>query len=187
MKFVSIFSLTLLLAVSAFAQRPRNVDTTATDATKATPAPAPQIMKAKYEGGVFGYNKTMEGTLNFDDTNRRLLFKNKLQKEILFVPYDAVVSAFADTQKRRPSAASVARHIPYIGFPIGFIKTKVRYLTLQYRDPDTNVSGITSFRLENKDLVESAVFTLANKSGLTQRGEIYVRKSDSAEVKTTTP
>ena len=31
-------------------------------------------MKAKYEGGIFGYNKTMEGTLSFDDTNQRLLF-----------------------------------------------------------------------------------------------------------------
>jgi hypothetical protein len=40
--------------------------------------------------------------------------------------------------------------------------------------------------LDNKDLVDSAVYTLANKSGLTARGEIYVRKSESAEVKTTT-
>ena len=144
-------------------------------------------MKAKYEGGVFGYPKTMEGTLSFDDTNKRLLFKNKQQKEVLFVPYAAVLSAFADTQKRRPAAATVASHIPYIGLPLGFIKTKVRYLTLQYNDPDTNVSGVTSFRLDNKELVESAVYTLANKAGLTARGELYVKKTESAEVKKTTP
>lgn len=105
---------------------------------------------------------------------------------MFFIPYNAVQSAFADTQKRRPAAASVARHIPYVGFPLGFIKTKVRYLTLQYNDPDTNVSGMTSFRLDNKDMVESAVYTLANKAGLTARGEIYVKKAASAEVKTTT-
>ena len=98
-----------------------------------------------------------------------------------------MLSAFADTQKRRPSAATVASHIPYIGLPLGLIKTKVRYLTLQYNDPDTNVSGITSFRLDNKDLVDSAVYTLANKAGLTARGELYVRKAESAEVKKTTP
>jgi len=170
------------MGAAVYAQRPRTADRTATDASKATPAPAPQTMEAKYEGGVFGYNKTMEGTLSFDDTNQRLLFRNDKKKDVLFIPYNAVVSAFADTQKRRPAAASVAQHIPYIGFPLGFIKTKVRYLTLQYRDPDTNVAGVTSFRLANKDLVDSAVYTLANKSGLTARGEIYVRKTDSTRV-----
>jgi hypothetical protein len=98
-----------------------------------------------------------------------------------------VNSAFSDTQKRRPAAATVAQHIPYIGFPLGFIKTKVRYLTLQYSDPDTNVSGVTSFKLANKDLVDSVVYALANKAGLTPRGEIYVRKADSAGAKKLTP
>lgn len=183
MRLVGVLLLTLVMGVAVYAQRPRTADTTATDASKATPAPAPQTMKAKYEGGVFGHNKTMEGTLSFDDTNGRLLFRNNKQKEVLFIPYNAVVSAFSDTQKRRPAAATVAQNIPYLGFPLGLIKTKVQYLTLQYRDQDTNVSGITSFRLANKDLVDSVVFALANKSGLTGRGEIYVRKTDSTKVK----
>jgi hypothetical protein len=188
MRLIATLFLTLSIAVVVCAQRPRAIDpSTVTDASKATPAPAPQTMKAKYEGGVFGYNKTMDGTLSFDDTNKRLLFKNNKQKEVLFIPYNAVNSAFSDTQKRRPTAATVAQHIPYIGFPLGFIKTKVRYLTLQYSDPDTNVSGVTSFKLANKDIVDSVVYALANKAGLTPRGEIYVRKSDSAEAKKTTP
>jgi hypothetical protein len=180
MRLFGVLLLTLTMGVAVYSQRPRTADPTARDASKATPAPAPQTMKAKYEGGVFGYNKTMEGTLSFDDTNERLLFRNNKQKEVFFIPYNAVASAFADTQKRRPAAATVAQHIPYIGFPIGFIKTKVRYLTLQYSDPDTNVSGVTSFRLANKDLVDSVVYALANKSGLTARGEIYVRKAGSS-------
>ncbi|HEY5884585.1 MAG TPA: hypothetical protein VIT88_07840 [Pyrinomonadaceae bacterium] len=187
MKLLVVMILMLASVSAAYSQRPRNVDPTPTDATKATPRPAPQTMKAKYEGGVFGHTKTMEGTLSFDDTNNRLLFKNKQQKEVMFIPYGAVLSAFADTQKRRPAAATVASHIPYIGFPLGLIKTKVRYLTLQYSDPDTNVSGITSFRLENKDLVDSVVYALANKAGLTARGDVYVKKAESAEVKQTTP
>lgn len=180
MRLFGVLLLTLIMGVAVYAQRPRTADTTATDASKATPPPAPQTVKAKYEGGVFGHNKTMEGTLSFDDTNERLLFRNDKQKEVFFIPYNAVASAFADTQKRRPAAATVAQHIPYIGFPIGFIKTKVRYLTLQYSDPDTNVSGVTSFRLANKDLVDSVLFTLANKAGLTGRGEMYVRKAGSS-------
>ena len=188
MRLIATLFLTLAMAVVVVAQRPRAIDnSTATDASKAAPAPAPQTMKAKYEGGVFGYNRTMEGTLSFDDTNKRLLFKNNKQKEVLFIPYNAVNSVFSDTQKRRPAAATVAQHIPYFGWPLGFIKTKVRYLTLQYSDPDTNVSGVTSFKLANKDLVDSVVYALANKAGLSPRGEIYVRKADSAEAKKTIP
>jgi len=58
---------------------------------------------------------------------------------------------------------------------------------VQYSDPDTRVAGVTSFRLDNKDLAESAVFSLANKAGLVPRGEIYVRKKEDAEAKKTTP
>jgi len=187
MKFTGTLLLTAVMAATVCAQRPRAMEKAApTDATKAAPPAAPQTMKAKYEGGVFGYNNTMEGTLSFDDTNQRLLFR-KNQKDIFFIPYKAVNSAFADTQKRRPTAATVAQHVPFYGWPLGFIKTKVRYLTLQYSDPDTNVSGVTSFRLDNKDMVDSAVFTLAGKAGLVPRGEIYVRKRDDAEAKKTTP
>jgi hypothetical protein len=188
MKFIGIVLLTLVMAAAVCAQRPRAIATsTPTDATKAAPAPAPQTMKAKYEGGIFGYNKTMEGTLSFDDTNQRLLFR-KDQKELFFIPYNAVTSAFADTQKRQPKAATILSSVPLIyALPAHFIKTKVRYLTLQYSDPDTRVAGITSFRLDNKELVESAVFTLANKAGLVPRGEVYVRKKDDAEAKKTTP
>ncbi|HAF15837.1 MAG TPA: hypothetical protein DHU55_11660 [Blastocatellia bacterium] len=178
--------LSIGIAGAVQAQRPRAVDTsTASDASKAAPRPAPPSVKAKYEGGIFGYNKTMEGTLNFDDTNQRLLFRNEDQKELFFIPYNAVNSAFADTQKRRPGAATVAQNIPYFGFPLGFIKTKVRYVTLQYSDPDTRVAGVASFRLDNKDLVDSVVYALANRAGLIPRGEIYVRKAD--EAKKTTP
>ena len=187
MKLLGTFLLTALVAATVCAQRPRAVDTTApTDASKATPAPAPQTMKAKYEGGIFGYNKTLDGTLSFDDTNQRLLFR-KENKELFFIPYNAVSAAFSDTQKRRPAAATVAQHVPYVGWPLGLIKTKVRYLTLQYSDPDTHVAGVTSFKLENKDMVDSVVYALANKAGLVPRGEIYVRKKEDAEAKKTTP
>jgi hypothetical protein len=185
MKFIAVLLLSLLTSIATFAQRPRTVDTNSTtDSSTAAVAPAPQTVKAKYEGGVFGHNKTMDGTLSFDDTNGRLLFRNKLQKEVLFIPYDAVTSAFADTQKRRPSAATVASHIPYIGFPLGFIKTKVRYLTVQYNDPDSRANGITSFKLENKQILASVLKTLAEKAGMTARGEVYIKKRDAVVDKT---
>jgi hypothetical protein len=175
---ISTLVLLGLLLTGASAQRPRTTDPE-TEKVQST-APAPKTVKAKYEGGVFGYRKTMEGTLTFDDDNNRLLFKDKKPPKEIHIPYDAITSAFADTQKRRPAAATVASHIPliYVPNPIGFIKTKVRYLTIQYYDPDSKVSGITSFKLENKDLLASVLKTLADKTGMTKRGDIYVKKRD---------
>lgn len=176
---------TLLLGVfltGAFAQRPRTVEG---EPVKTDVAPAPRTVKAKYEGGVFGYTKTMEGTLTFDDENRMLVFKDKKPPKEIHIPYDVITSAFADTQKRQPAAATVASQIPVIfTMPARFIKTKVRYLTLQYNDPDSRVSGITSFKLENRELLNSVLVTLANKTGMTQRGDIYVKKGpeDSSKV-----
>jgi hypothetical protein len=185
MKLVAILFLTAAAGISISAQRPRAIDT-ATDASKATPAPPPPSMKAKYEGGVIGHSHTLEGTLSFDDTNSRLLFRKDGQ-EVFFIPNIAVSSAFSATKKKRPAAATVASNAPYLGIPLGWIKTKVRYLTVQFSDPDTQVSGITSFRLENQSIVDSALYALARKSGLTPRGEIYVKKRDSAEANKTNP
>lgn len=164
------------MLTGALAQRPRTVEP---EEKAPAPAPAPKTVKAKYEGGVFGYTKTMEGTLTFDDENSRLVFKDKKPPKEIHIPYDAITSAFADTQKRQPRAATVASAVPVIfTLPARFIKTKVRYLTLQYSDPDSKVSGITSFKLENKEILASVLATLAQKAEMTPRGDIYVKKRD---------
>ena len=179
MRFSAILLLLAALVTGAYAQRPRSMEPSGTKSTPA-PAPAPQTIKAKYEGGVFGHRQTMDGTLSFDDVNHRLLFRDKQQKEVLFIPYEAVTSAFADTQKRQPKAATIAGAVPLLySLPAHFIKRKVRYLTMQYTDPDTKVSGITSFRLENNDILASVLATLAEKSGMSQRGDIYIKKKDT--------
>lgn len=176
--------LTLLLVGLMFsgvvAQRPRSLEPEPDQKAPAAP-PAPKTVKAKYEGGVFGYTKTMEGTLTFDDENERLLFKDKKPPKEIHIPYSAITSAFADTQKRQPAAATVASAVPVIfTMPARFIKTKVRYLTLQYSDQDSKVSGITSFKLENKEILASVLETLAQKAEMTKRGDIYVKKRDDA-------
>ena len=183
MKLISTLLLLGVLATAAFAQRPRSMEPDPAANPQST-KPAPKSMKAKYEGGVFGYTKTMEGTLIFDDENNRLLFKDKKPPKEISIPYEAITSAFADTQRRRPAAATVASHIPLYGIPAGFIKTKVRYLTLQYNDPDSKVQGTTSFKLDNKELLESVLVALADKAGMTRRGDIYVRKrTDTSELR----
>ncbi|HEY6118630.1 MAG TPA: hypothetical protein VIV66_01665, partial [Pyrinomonadaceae bacterium] len=113
MKLYAVLLVVGILSVGAYAQRPRTIDPAKSDtAQPASTQPAPQSIKAKYEGGVIGYAKKQEGTLNFDDVNQRLVFRNKQQKEVLFIPYGAVSAAYPDTQSRRPTAATVLGSVP---------------------------------------------------------------------------
>ncbi len=183
MKSASSLILIFLIAIGAIAQRPRAVEPRIEESTKAAPPAAPQSVKAKYEGGVFGYRKKQDGFLEFDDLNNRLMFKDKTQKEVFFIPYAAITQAFADTQSRRPGAASVISSIPApygVTWPARFIKKKYQYLTMQFYDDESHVGGVTSFKLDNKALVDSVVYTLANRAGLVAHGDIFVRDKAGA-------
>jgi hypothetical protein len=182
MKIISALLVVGALFAGAYAQRPRSMDPQPQPVTKAPAVkPAPKTVNAKYEGGVFGYNKTMDGTLTFDDANNRLFFKDKKTPKEISIPYEAITQAFADTKKVQPGAATVASAVPSIySLPARFIKTKVRYLTLQYSDPDSKVTGVTSFKLEDKELLESVLTTLAEKSNMALRGDVYVKKKGEA-------
>ena len=67
LRLVTGIVLVVMTAGAASAQRPRTVPQDKTEVTTNVPPPppAPQTFNAKYEGGVFGYNKKMEGTLTF--------------------------------------------------------------------------------------------------------------------------
>jgi hypothetical protein len=167
---------------AAFAQGPRaTTKETAQPAAGVTapkPPPAPQTFKAKYEGGIFGYNKKQEGTLTFDDANNRLVFRNKEQKEFLSIPYSAVIGAYGDTKAGRPKAAQVvgALPLPYGANMLSWLaRKKYRYLTLQFNDSDNGARGITSFKVENKELLNSVLNTLAEKAELEARGDAFIR------------
>lgn len=165
------------LASGASAQRARAVGDSSikTDAKPAPTAPAPRSVKAKYEGGIFGYNKKETGTLNFDDASSRLVFRDKNGKEYISIPYQSIAAAYADTRSRRPTAASVIGSASLYTLPALLIKKKYRYLTMQFSDPDTQVSGLTSFKLDSKELLESVLHAVGQKAELTPRGEAYVR------------
>ena len=173
-----------LVGTSVLAQRPRATtnDTgkqPSSSATASKPAPAPATFDAKYEGGIFGYTKKQEGTLSFDDRNKRLVFRDKQQKEVLSIPYSAIDGEYADTKALRPAAAEASTYLPFpLGIPGHFIKKKYRYLTLQFKDKDTQAAGVTSFKVDSKELLASVVTTLADKAGLEPRGEGFVRKKD---------
>ena len=181
-KFLGAGLLVALMTGAAFAQGPRATanDTTQTaSVTAAKPAPAPPTFKAKYEGGIFAYTKKQDGTLSFDDANNRLVFRNKEQKEVLSIPYSAVMGAYADTKAGRPKAAQVVGAIP---LPYGanmlswLARKKYRYLTLQFNDTDTGARGLTSFKVDTKVLLTSVLHTLAEKAELEARGDGFIRR-----------
>jgi hypothetical protein len=163
---------------AALAQRPRAVteDTSQPPVSPTTPAPA--TVKAKYEGGVFGQPNKKTGTLTVDSLNTRLVFRDGKQKELFSIPFGSITGAYGDSHSVQPAAATVISHVPLYGIPASFVKTKVRYLTVQFDDPDSKVAGMTSFRLENKEILDSVLYSLATKAGLTKRGEVYVRKKE---------
>lgn len=183
-RILSVGLLVTLVAATALAQRPRSTSSTTTTTSSSStsaqkPAPAPQTFNAKYEGGIFGYTKKQEGTLSFDDRNKRLVFRDKTQKEVLSMPYSAIDGEYADTKALRPKAATASTYLPFpFGLPGLFVKKKYQYLTLQFKDKDTQAAGITSFKVDSKELLGSVVVTLADKAGLEPRGEGYVRKKD---------
>jgi len=186
MKIVSALLLLGVLLTGASAQRPRTTESQPEEKAQAPVAPAPKTVKAKYEGGIFGYTKTMDGTLSFDDENERLVFKDKTPPKQIHIPYDAITSAFADTKKVQPAAATVAGNVPSIyALPAKFIKHKVRYLTIQYSDPDSKISGVTSFKLDDQELLRRVLATLAEKTNMTLRGDIYVKKKPEDSSKAT--
>ena len=180
-----LISLTVAVCVwsvtGALAQRARTVsDPQKRDAQPQTPAPAPapQSVKAKYEGGVVGYLKKQDGTLKFDDANHRLVFLDKNAHEYFPIPYSAIIALYPETHSVQPTSARVISSVP-TPYGIGMLgmlaRKKLRYMIVQYNDPDTKANGVASFKLDDKDLLLSVISTLAQKSELTQRGEAYVR------------
>lgn len=183
--------LTLAAAsVSASAQRQKSVQTQPTTAQPNTPKPppAPASVKAKYEGGMVGYKKA-DGTLNFDDVNNRLVFRDKQGREVFPLAYNALLMAWPDTKSRTSTPGRVvSMAAPYgLGLAGLLMRSKSRYLVLRYQDPDTGTEGMTSFKIGDKALLASVLDTLADKAGLAQRGDAYVRRKDASTTVPTQP
>ena len=163
----------LYLTSLAFSQ-PRPVDQS--DA-KASARPAPESFPAKYDGGMLGYSVKELGTLKFDDANSRLVFFGKAGKEVFSISYEDLLAIYPQSQSVTSTTGNVVSHIPLPGAGLaGFIKEKRQYLVVQYDDRDADVKGTANFKIENKELLDSVLQTLAQKAKLKQRGDAYYRQ-----------
>jgi opacity protein-like surface antigen len=195
MKRITVLALAAVLtlaaaAASTSAQRQKTVQAQAPPAQPNTPKPppAPASVKAKYEGGMVGYKKT-EGTLNFDDANARLVFRDKQGRELFGLAYNSLLMAWPDTRSSTSTTGRVlASTVPYgLGLPGLLMKNKSRYMNLRYQDPDTGTEGATSFKISDKALLASFLDTLGDKAGLAQRGDAYIRRKDASTTAPTQP
>ena len=184
-------ALLLAASASALAQRQGTVQSQPAPTPQANapkPPPAPASVKAKYEGGMVGYKKT-EGTLNFDDANARLVFRDKQGRELFGLAYNSLLMAWPDTRSSTSTTGRVlASTVPYgLGLPGLLMKNKSRYMNLRYQDPDTGTEGATSFKISDKLLLASVLDTLGDKAGLAQRGDAYIRRKDASTTAPTQP
>lgn len=164
--------------VSASAQ-PRPVDKTASPVVRVAPAPA--SFAAKYEGGLFGFNEKQSGTLKFDDANERLVFHGKDGLEKFSIPYKSMIVVSPQSRSVRSTTGTVVSHIPLPGAGLaGLLRSKKRYLLVNFNDPDAQVTGLVNFKLDNKELLASVLQTLGDKAKLTQRGDAYYRPRGAA-------
>lgn len=173
------FALALTLVVGAAAQRPRVADPQTNNPPP--PSAAPQSVQAKYEGGMLGYNKA-EGFISFDDVNRRLVFQDKQRREVFPISYEVMMAIWPDTKSQTSTAGRViAGAVPYgLGLPALLVKNKTRYMVIQYLDPDTGTTGLTSFKLDSKEVLHSFIHSLGQRAQMLQRGDAYIRRKQNA-------
>lgn len=142
----------------------------------------PESFQAKYEGGMLGFDKKLEGTLKFDDTNERLVFFGQDQKEKFSIAYDAMLSVYTGKKSVRSAAGTAISVIPLPGAGLaGLIREKRRYLVIHYSDQAVEARGVTSFKIESDQIRESVIETLGEKANLTKRGDAYVRAKTAAK------
>jgi hypothetical protein len=166
----------LLVSAGAIVAQPRPMDTS-TKSGSASATSAPPSFAAKYEGGMFGFSEKEEGTLKFDDENERLVFFGKDRKEKFHIPYKSVLVIYPQSKSVTSTTGNVVRHIPLPGAGLaGLIKEKRRYLVMHFEDPDVEAArGLVNFKLENKELLDSVIQSLAGKASLTQRGDAFYK------------
>ena len=170
MKKLLLITPILLLFPLFVAAQPRPVDKTAN-------ANAPDVYEARYEGGMFGTSGKDKGTLKIDDANKRVVFYRKSdQKEMFFIPYDALVVIYPDSKESVPQSGKVISALPLPGAGLANLMSKsTKFANLTFDDPDIDVKGTASFRFDTKEELLNFIGRLGTKAEMTQRGDAFYR------------
>jgi len=172
MKKIILVLFSISVCAFAIAAQPRPMDRSTPDSVK----PAPESFEAKYQGGFFGHSDKIDGKLKFDDANSRLVFFNEEGKELFGLPYGGLLTVYPQSQSVTSTTGNVVRHIPLPGAILGgFIKEKRRYLVIRFDDPEMDTIGTMSFKVDNKEVLDSVIAALGEKGKLQRRGDAYYK------------
>lgn len=171
---------TFLLCVAIFAfsifahAQPRMVE------NKPKPNPTAlsrESFKAKYEGGMFGFNRKEEGVIRFDDANLRVVFFDKNNKELFGIPYKSIQLVYPNSKSVQSTTGKVIQNVPFYGVGIAgaFMRDKKKYMIISFDDTDLNAKGTTSFKVETRQLLQEIIQTVGSKAELKQRGDSFYR------------
>ena len=176
-KLLFLSTIVCAFATVGFAQ-PRPMEKAAVK--PAAKKPAPSSVAAKYEGGMFGFNERLNGTLKFDDANSRLVFYGQDEKELFGIPYDALLVIYPQSKSVTSTTGNVVKNVPLPGASLaGYLKEKRSYLIIQFDDPDVDTKGTVNFKFDNKEILDSVLETLAEKAALQSRGDAYYKPKSS--------
>ena len=188
MKKILIFMVVGLFAcATTISAQPRpaekKTETKNEQSTAVRTTPAPNSFEAKYEGGMYGFSKREKGTLKFEDVNERIVFYGKDQKEKFSIPYKSMLVVYPNSKSQRSTTGRVVGVIPVPGAGIAglFIREKLRYLIINFEDPQVDARGTVNFKLANKELLASVIQTLGEKASMMQRGDAYYRPKNAAK------
>ena len=125
---------------------------------------------------MFGFEEKEEGSLKFDDANERFVFLGKDGKERFSIPYSTMLLVYTGNKSVRSATGTAVSVIPLPGAGLaGLVRENRRYLTIQFSDPEVEISGVASFKIENDKLRLSVIHALGEKGQMTQRGDAYYR------------
>lgn len=173
-KLIFLLSAVFVFSAVAFAQ-PRMVTKERTEKTPA--AIAPVSFEAKYEGGMFGFNKKLDGYLKFDDANFRFVFFDKNNKEQFGIPYKDLILIYPNATVSQSTGGKVVQNVPLPGAGIVgmLMKDKRKFLVINFDDTDMDRKGTVNFKIEDAKLLAAAIETLGDKAEMQPRGDSYYR------------
>ena len=138
------------------------------------------VFEAKYQGGVFGFSEKQTGTLRIDQSNQRVVFFGKDQKEMFGIPFKSVLMVSPQKTVGTATTGRVVSMIPLPGAGLAsLIREKKRYLVLHFNDPDVDAKGVVSFKIDDKGKLVTAIQAVGESAGLMRRGDTYYRPRDS--------
>lgn len=177
-KLLLSFAFVTFACASFAAAQPRIIEKNPDDKKPQSVTLSETSYKAKYEGGMFGFSEKQTGTLRFDGTNLRLVFFGKDNKELFSIPYDAIQVIYPDSKTVQSTGGKVMERMPLPGAGIAgvFMKNTTRYMIINFDDQDVDAKGTVNFKLDSKELLQSAIETLGSKAEMQQRGDAFYRK-----------